>query len=179
MDNRNNELFNGFIDIPNNTNQNDLDYYFKPQKTTESVINDTDSIEVLQPNLSSDNLEILGDNLSQENLIVNPSLNSNTEPEILQFETTNNVEQLNEQGRPINHELLKNLAKDTNDLVNPDMINPLGKTKEQNTSVNIEEPKVDYEEINTKKGYVFMAVVFLIIIVFIILLPQLISLLGF
>lgn len=179
MDNKNNELFNGFIDVPNNTNQNDLDYYVQPRSASEPIINDNDSIEVLQPNLSSDNLEILGDNLSQENLIVNTSLNSNTEPEILQFETINDVEQLNEQGKPINHELLKNLAKDTNDLVNPDMINPLGKPKEQNTSVNVEEPKVDYEEINTKKGYVFMAVVFLIIIVFIILLPKIIALLGF
>ena len=37
------------------------------------------------------------------------------------------------------------------------------------------EPKVDYEQINTKKNFAFMAIVFVIIIGFIILLPTIIK----
>jgi hypothetical protein len=105
--------------------------------------------------------------------------NNSIEPEILSFDDEHGSEQLNEQGKPINRELLKNLSEDTNNLVNPDMvINPLGKKKEQDSNINVDEPKVNYEEINNKRNYALMTIIFLVIIVFIIFLPKIISILG-
>jgi len=94
-------------------------------------------------------------------------------------EMTGSTEQLNEYGKPINHELLKNLAEDTNNLVNPNMlVSPIGKQKEEEI-VEVDEPKVDYEEIKEKKNYALMIIIFLIIVAGILLLPTITSIIGY
>ena len=183
MNNKDNELFNGIIDVPNDVNQNndslsspsDLEYNFdfETQVQSQPTVTQTDS-QVSSTQMSDADDSLFGGN---QDIGINPVSNPNLE--IMDFSGNKQPEQLNEHGKPIDHELLKNLAEDTNNLVNPDMlINPLGKAKEENKPVNVEEPKVDYDGIKTKKGYIFMAVIFLIIIVFIIFLPQIMALLS-
>lgn len=180
MDNKDNELFDGIMDVPNNVNENnnqtnlDYNFNFEMQEGPNTQMNTMNSN--LQEAIDNNNLEVLNDVMLDENSTIDNS--SNSEMEVLDLENTTKFEQLNEQGNPINHKLLKNLAQDTNNLINPDMINPLGKQKEQNQNVNVEEPKVNYDEIKTKKDYVFMTIIFMIIIVFIILLPNILSILG-
>ena len=78
----------------------------------------------------------------------------------------------------VNKTVLENLVQDTNELINPDMINPLKKPKEEVKLIQEEEPKVDYDKIATKKNYILLAVIVGIIIVFIIFLPNIVSLIG-
>lgn len=167
MDNRDNELFNGIIDIPS-TNTNNI------EPNLEMGVN-----ENTQPQVSMD-MEIMDIPMNNnEEISVNKTGVETKTPEIIDFDIVSQPEEVNAQGKVVNHELLENLSKDTNNLVNPDMIiNPLGKSEEPSVSVNIEEPKVDYDEIKTKKGYVFMAIIFLIILLFIIFLPQIMSFIG-
>lgn len=165
MDNRDNELFNGIIDIPTNSENN-----------TESNL----EINVNQSTLPSESMEVIDVpmNNNEEAYVGSVEL-KNDEPEIIDFDLELKSEEINAQGKAVNHELLQNLSKDTNNLVNPNMIiNPLRKSEEPVASVSAEEPRVDYDEIKTKKGYVFMAIIFLIIIVFIIFLPQIMSFIG-
>jgi len=209
MNNKDNELFNEIIDIPNNGTTN-ADYSPSNYSQLSVQTNLQPSVSQVQQQPMNDNIEVIDVpmdiNQSQPEIIdVQPSFevpmvdlsqslqannnlnNANLDtgpvsvqsPEIIDFAVDTQIEQINEQGKTINHELLQSLNNDTKNLVNPDMIiNPFGKQEEQNNKVNIEEPKVDYDEIKTKKGYVFMAIIFLIIIVFIIFLPQIMSLLG-
>lgn len=165
MDNRDNELFNGIIDIPT-TNTNNI------EQNLEMSLNQN-----IQPQTNMEIIDVPVDNV--EAVTVGNTEVEDAATEIIGFDLESQPEEINDQDKVVNHELLENLNKDTNNLVNPDMIiNPLGKSEEPSVSVNIEEPKVDYNEIKTKKGYVFMAVIFLIIIVFIIFLPQIMSFIG-
>ena len=165
MDNKNNELFNGIIDVPTTSTNNiepnlEMGVYqnIQPQEDMEII------------DVSMNNSEVETVNTTEEQ--------SNT-PEIIDFDLDVQPEEINEQGKVVNHQLLQNLNKDTNSLVNPNMIiNPLGKSEESSVSSNIEEPKVDYDEGKVKKGYIFMAIIFLIILVFIIFLPQIMSFIG-
>ena len=158
MENKNGELLNSASNISNS--QSNFDESFKNINASEQ---------------NGNNIEVFENSISTGNSSLNEKSNSESEVEVLEFGFSSHSGQLNQQGKPVDYELLKNLAQDTNNLVNPDMINPLGKQKVQNIEEKVEEPKVDYEEIRTKKGYVFMAIVFLIIILFIIFLPQLLA----
>jgi len=165
MDNRDNELFNEIIDIPttntNNTYQN-----------LEMPINQN-----MQPSTMPEIIDIPMNN--NEDVNANSNEPQTAFPEIIDFDLEPKAEEINTQGKVVDHELLRNLNKDTNNLVNPDMIiNPLGKSEVSSFPTHVEEPKVDYDQIKTKKGYVFMTIIFLIIIVFIIFLPQIMSFIG-
>ena len=81
-------------------------------------------------------------------------------------------QQVNEQGKVVNHELLKNLAEDTNNMVNPNMlVSPLGKQNEEKPVEIEEEPKVNYDKIKDKKNLILIVAIFLVILAFILLLP--------
>lgn len=167
MEEKNNELFDEIIDIPNNSavnntanqtnTQNSYDYNFNFETQTK-----------IEPTIT--------------NNVNNLSNNSNEQPEVLDFSEITNVPkvEVQEQKKQVNQELLNSLNKDTNSFVNPDLIvNPNVKKLEEKPEVsNIEEPKVDYKEINNKRNYAFMIIIFLIIIVFIIFLPQIVAFLG-
>ena len=222
MDNKNNELFEGIIDLSNtqtnnslNDTQNNMKYNFnmKPETLEPIVGSQSSSIGVpysepvqSQPLEVNPSLELIdefpNDMVEADNVLNNVQNNTeynfSVEPEVinpmvnLEQPTTEVIsiinqvtdttpvlpELLNEQGKTINRELLKNLNKDTNNLINPDMINPLGKQKEQNVNVVVEEPKVNYDEIKNKKNYAFMVIIFLIIGLFILFLPTILSFIG-
>jgi len=165
MDNRDNELFNGIIDIPTTNTDNvnpNLEMY-----TNQNAQSKTE-VEIIDVPMDNN-----------EDLTTSAPSAGDSSPEIIDFNLDSQSNKANVQGKVVNHELLQNLNNDTNDLVNPDMIiNPLGKSEESSVPTEVNEPKVDYNEIKTKKGYVFMAIIFLIIILFIIFLPKIISFIG-
>lgn len=173
MDNRDNELFNGIIDVPNaNTNNIEPNLGLSQSNLQMTSNNNT------QPQANAD-IEIIDIPVDNRDVMAGPAETQVTSPEIIDFDFESKPEEVNAQGKVVNRELLQNLNKDTNNLVNPDMIiNPLGKSETPSVSINMEEPKVDYDRIKTKKGYAFMAIIFLIIIVFIIFLPQIMSFIG-
>ena len=209
MNNKDNELFNEIIDIPStDTNNKDYSQsnYSQPsiQPNLQNSVNQI-QLQSMNNNLETFDMPTVINQSQSEIIDVQPSfevpmvdlsqdLQSNNNisnvnyaagsisaegPEIIDFVVDRQPEQVNEQGKTINHELLQTLNNDTKNLVNPDMIiNPFGKQNEESSRVNVEEPKVDYDEIKTKKGYVFMAIIFLIILVFIIFLPQIMSFIG-
>lgn len=162
MDDKNNEIFDGIIDVPNTSsntvnNQNGYNYNFNFETQTK-----------VEPQS-----------------INNPNTQTNTsmeQPEVLDMSGINSAPKLEiqEQKKQVNQELLNSLNKDTNSFVNPDLIvNPnVKKLEEKVESLNVDEPKVDYQEINNKRNIAFMVIIFLIIIVFIIFLPQIVALLG-
>lgn len=161
MNNKDEELINGIIDVPNqNNSQNTLEYNFN----FESQVNQTPVNPV--PNNNALEIEQRYDS-------------SNLSSEIVQNTTAEMV--LEQEKVSTNEDILNNLNKDTNNLVNPNLIvNPsIQKVTEQPEVLNIEEPKVNYEEITEKKNYMFIFIIFAIIVLFIIFLPQIASLIGF
>lgn len=169
MDNRDEELFNGIIDVPkqtvnNQSNNTNLEYNFNFE---------TEVKPVPQNDYSNFN--------QQQNPSINQSLNTPA-PEVLSFKDSNNIEAIDtvEETKKIDHELLKNLNNDTNNFVNPDLIvNPSVKDLTESVKkLEVEEPKVDYKEIRTKKNYAFMLIIFAIIIIFIIFLPKIVAIIG-
>ncbi|MBE6144670.1 MAG: hypothetical protein E7169_03745 [Firmicutes bacterium] len=161
MNNKDEELINGIIDVPNqNNSQNTLEYNFN----FESQVNQTPVNPV--PNNNALEIEQRYDS-------------SNLSSEFVQNTTAEMV--LEQEKVSTNEDILNNLNKDTNNLVNPNLIvNPsIQKVTEQPEVLNIEEPKVNYEEITEKKNYMFIFIIFAIIVLFIIFLPQIASLIGF
>lgn len=161
MNNKDEELINGIIDVPNqNNSQNTLEYNFN----FESQVNQTPVNPV--PNNNALEIEQRYDS-------------SNLSSEIVQNTTAEMV--LEQEKVSTNEYILNNLNNDTNNLVNPNLIvNPsIQKVTEQPEVLNIEEPKVNYEEITEKKNYMFIFIIFAIIVLFIIFLPQIASLIGF
>lgn len=169
MDNRDDELFNGIIDVPKQTvnsqsNNANLEYNFNFE---------TEVKPVPQNDYSNFN--------QQQYPSINQSLNTPAS-EMLNFKDSNNIEVIDtvEETKKIDHELLKNLNNDTNNFVNPDLIvNPSVKDlTESAEKLEVEEPKVDYKEIKTKRDYAFMLIIFAIIIIFIIFLPKIVAIIG-
>lgn len=162
MDNKNEEILNGIIDIPNEQNQDlnlnnkNLDYNFN----FETQINPEFELK------------------SQYNLInVNSqtqNLNENTteveETEVLDLSTAETL------GDGPNLEKIEALNRETEQLINPSLVvNPHNKNLEE-SEVLEEEYRVDYKEIKNKKKYVFMFIIFAILVLFIIFLPKIVSL---
>ena len=157
--NNNDELLNGIIDVPNqNNSQNTLEYNFN----FESQVNQTPVAPA--PNYNTLEQSSVNQTITSENIQTN-------NPEII----------LDPEVKQTNEEILNDLNDDTNDFVNPNLIvNPsINKTEEQLETLKVEEPRVNYEEITEKKNYMFMFIIFAIIILFIIFLPQIASLIGF
>ena len=174
MDNKNNELLNGFmgnpeVDMSNNTQYNIQSEPVMEMPTVEPTVEYTVAPEMVEnpvetvamPEFEMPTLEEIVAPVVEEPVMEMP-------------------EQVNEQGKTVNYEALKNLAEDTNNLVNPTMVvSPIGKQNDENVTQTVEEPKVDYTEIQNKKNYAIIAIVVLVIAAFILLLPTLISWFGF
>lgn len=180
MDNRDEELFNGIIDVPNTPNQNsnissndnnlEYNFNFETQVNPEPAVQQTVNQNYVNPTPASNNYQTVNN--------PTPELNQNIEsaPEVLDV----NAEQPLTQVNTINREKLESLNNDTDNLIHPSMvINPsMNSPKEQPEVLNVEEPKVDYKEIKEKKNYAFMFIIFAIIILFIIFLPTIAKLIG-
>ena len=135
MDNKDNELFSGIIDVPTepqmpeqNTNNNqNLEYNFNfetqveaPQVNQQSQNQEMFSmpqVEIPQPvqNNRMPQNEVLG----MES--VNPVQNNNVETITMPNETLE-PQLTDEEKRALNEEKLKSLTADTNELVNPNLI---------------------------------------------------------
>lgn len=154
MDNKDENLYNGVSNTQNQTTNNNLEYNFN----FESQVNPTPTNNV-------------GNNEAYS--FFNNSSMSDETPEVLGFEEDNAPKSV------VDQEKLKTLNNDTNNFVNPSLVvNPQAKKEEKVESLDIEEPKVDYEKITEKKNYTFMFILFAIIIVFIIFLPKIVALIG-
>lgn len=134
-------------------NNNNLEYNFN----FESQVNSNNNVN---NNPSSTAFSFFNSSVSDE------------KPEVLGFEEDTNQNTLNQ-------EKLKSLNNDTNNFVNPSMVvSPQLNKQEKVETLDIEEPKVDYEKITEKKNYMFMFILFAVIIVFIIFLPKIVELIG-
>ena len=161
MNNKDEELLKGIIDVPNqNNSQNTLEYNFN----FESQVNQTPVDPVPNNNILETEQRLTSQNFSSE-FVQNTTTETVLEPEKIST----------------NEDVLNNLNNDTNNLVNPNLIvNPsIQKVIEQPEVLDIEEPKVNYEEITEKKNYMFIFIIFAIIILFITFLPQIASFIGF
>ena len=183
MDFKENEIFNGTSNVPNDdVLQTDymnlrmeqpvmevpvveptMGYTMSPEMVTEPVETvampefEMPAVEEVAPVVETPVLEMA----SLEEVIT---------PTVEQSAST--PQQVNEQGKVVNHELLKNLAEDTNNMVNPNMlVSPLGKQNEEKPVEIEEEPKVNYDKIKDKKNLILIVAIFLVILAFILLLP--------
>lgn len=159
MDNRDDELLNGIIDSQNQGNN--LEYNFNFESQVNSNVQPDN-----QPNLDYSSIQ-------------NPNSNStpNNQPEVLNFEDSE-VLSVSEDSQKMNTENIKDFNNDTDNLINPNLIvNPQIKQLEQEFEIlEVNEPKVNYEKIKDNKKYAFMFTLFVIILLFIIFLPKIVSL---
>lgn len=191
MDNKDNELFNGIIDMPTepqpqNPNQN-LEYNFNFETQVE-----TPQVPQNQEIFSMPNQETLGmaqNTIATQQMAAQTSIPNQTEVLGMEFQTpqnnvetiqmpTENVEQITEENqKTINEEKLKSLAADTNELVNPNLIvNPALKPIGMQTETK--ENNVQQQEEGKKGNYVVGIIIVGLIILFIMFLPKLTELFG-
>lgn len=172
MDNKDNELFSGIIDVSTepqmpeqNTNNNqNLEYNF----------NFETQVETPQPvqNNTMPQTEVLG----MES--VNPVQNNNVETITMPNETLE-PQLTDEEKRALNEEKLKSLTADTNELVNPNLIvNPSLKPIGMQTQPTTQENNAQ-EEKGGKGKYIFAILIIGLIVLFILFLPKLTEIFGF
>jgi len=134
----------------------------------------------VEPSLNELNIELPTSEPNYQEVLTD--VQSNVQMENTQVASSNNVDipVTPIEQNIVNNDVLQELNKDTDMFVNPDLVvNPSVKELEEQPEIlDLEEPKVDYKKMENKKKYGFMALVFGIIIVFILLLPVIISILG-
>lgn len=192
MDNKDNELFSGIIDVPTepqmpeqNTNNNqNLEYNFNfetqvetPQVNQQNQTQEMFSmpqVEIPQPvqNNTMPQTEVFG----MES--VNPAQNNNVETITMPTETLE-PQLTDEEKKALNEEKLKSLTADTNELVNPNLIvNPSLKPIGMQTQTTTQENNTQ-EEKGGKGKYVFAIFIIGLIVLFILFLPKLTEIFGF
>lgn len=192
MDNKDNELFSGIIDVPTepqmpeqNTNNNqNLEYNFNfetqvetPQVNQQSQTQEMFSMpQVETPQPVQNNIMPQNEVLGMES--VNPVQNNNVETITMPTETLE-PQLTDEEKRALNEEKLKSLTADTNELVNPNLIvNPSLKPIGMQTQTTTQENNVQ-EEKGGKGKYVFAILIIGLIVLFIAFLPKLTEIFGF
>ena len=175
MDNNNNELFNGIIDVPTepqtpNTNNNqNLEYNFNFETQIEPTQNMVESQQMPSQTNIPNQTEVLGMEFQT------PQNNVET----IQMPTENVAQITAEEQKVVDEEKLKSLSADTNELVNPNLIvnpalKPIGMQTETKGQVN----DVQQEE-GGKGKYLVAILIIALIVIFICLLPRLTGLFGF
>ena len=192
MDNKDNELFSGIIDVPTgpqmpeqNTNNNqNLEYNFNfetqvetPQVNQQSQeIFNMPQVEIPQP--VQDNTIPQNEVLGMESVNPVPMQNNNMETITMPSETIE-PQLTDEEKKALNEEKLKSLTADTNELVNPDLIvNPSLKQIGMQTQTMAQENNTQ-EENGGKGKYVFAILIIGLIVLFILFLPKLTEIFGF
>ena len=192
MDNKDNELFNGIIDMPaepqpQNPDQN-LEYNFNFETQVETPQVNQQSQEIFNmPN--QDTLGMVQNTIETQQIPTQTGVPNQTEVLGMEFQTpqnnvetiqmpTENVEQITEENqKTINEEKLKSLAADTNELVNPNLIvNPALKPIGMQTQTK--ENSLQQQEEGKKGNYVVGIIIIGLIILFIMFLPKLTELFG-
>ena len=183
MDNKDNELFNGIIDMPTepqpqNPNQNlEYNFNFETQVETPQVPQNQETLGMAQNTIATQQMAAQTSIPNQTEVLGMEFQTPQNNVETIQMPTENVAQITAEEQKVVDEEKLKSLSADTNELVNPNLIvNPALKPIGMQTETK--ENNIQQQEETKKGNYVVGIIIIGLIILFIIFLPKLTELFG-